>query len=284
MKNGAFALVDCLGFKGIWKDHNPQHLIKKLRQIEKAVAKSIKSSSGAFKMADGKIKPTVRLLSDTVAISFQPINRAKDRSDLEDGRACAVICAAIVDILLLFLLDEPNLVMRGCISFGKHITTGNFIAGPAVDEAAEYMNVSQGAFVWLLPSAAKPFSFYANELTKETEENFERGFHQGFLSKDDLDLNIKHLLPNSVLIDDYPMPLKGGGYLNAPVINPLIKFDTQEEDKEIMEIYSKAMSGEKLDIWQKRQNTLRFLETASSYLSECRPILERWNPIIPSRD
>lgn len=157
MREGAFALIDCLGFKGIWKRTDPELLITKLSKIEQIVHAEIQEGggSGPFKyLSFGPIKLHVRLLSDTVAISLQyEEQEGKSPENWQKNFLVGVICQAAVQILDLFLKNEPPLVLRGCVSYGEHLSEGNFIAGPAVDEAAEYMNVAEGAFVWLLPSA-----------------------------------------------------------------------------------------------------------------------------------
>src|ERR1700680_1703377 len=57
------------------------------------------------------------------------------------------------------------LPLRGCVSFGPHLCDGNVLIGPAVDQAAEYMNEPEGAFIWVLPGVAERHkSFLARSL------------------------------------------------------------------------------------------------------------------------
>jgi hypothetical protein len=100
----------------------------------------------------------VRLLSDTIALSLQlkEENGAKPRES--EKNFLVGLISQIIKVLDLLIKDDRPLVLRGCISFGEHLSEGNFIAGPAVDEAAEYMNMAEGAFIWLLPSAQRRHS------------------------------------------------------------------------------------------------------------------------------
>jgi hypothetical protein len=41
MREGAFALIDCLGFKGIWKRTDTTLLIRKLLRIEEVVSSEV---------------------------------------------------------------------------------------------------------------------------------------------------------------------------------------------------------------------------------------------------
>src|SRR6266545_3020622 len=73
MKEGAFALIDCLGFKGIWKRTDPSRVIDKLQLIEQTIQDKINSNKFAFLEINrfGPLKLKVNLLSDTVAFSLQ---------------------------------------------------------------------------------------------------------------------------------------------------------------------------------------------------------------------
>lgn len=159
MQEGAFALVDCLGFKGIWKRADPELLIQKLLKIEEIVNEHLTSNALAFRhLSFGPIRVHVRLLSDTVAISLQYEKQVgKEPESWQTNILVPLICDSIIRVLHLFLEGEPPLVLRGCVTYGEHLSNGNFIVGPAVDDAAEHMNIPEGAFVWLHPTAASKF-------------------------------------------------------------------------------------------------------------------------------
>jgi|GEM_PF-2370935 len=268
MQEGAFALIDCLGFKGIWRrmeNQDPEPLIRKLRQIEDTVSEQLQSKSGLFEFhKDKDIEVNVRLLSDTVAISYQG---GDDLVEMPKGSVVFALCMTVVEILNLFVKEKPHLVMRGCISYGKHLSEGNFIVGQAVDEAAEHMNIADGAFIWMLPSAANLFNDFVEYFVKTTFENSEWELKD----TEELDENIKKQTIQNMLRDtffgllvgkEYEMPLKGGSNLKCPILNPLAVCGDRKEAEEIIRTYSEVMSGERLDIWLKKQNTMEMLEVA----------------------
>jgi hypothetical protein len=158
MQEGAFALIDCLGFKGIWRRTDPTLLLRKLSNIEQVVSDRVLKQEAFKFLSFGTVRPHVRLLSDTVAISLH--YEAKDDQEPEGWQKnflVGSICYSVIEVLSLFLQGDPPLVLRGCISYGEHLSEGNFMVGPAVDEAAEHMNIAEGAFIWLLPSAAERY-------------------------------------------------------------------------------------------------------------------------------
>lgn len=231
MKKGAFALIDCLGFKGLWKNGHEQ-LLTKLSLIKTSVADGLreasKNSHHPFHFHPDDFKPEIRLLSDTVAISIQDKKKIEGYPALE----LLAIAVAVQIVIDLFLENEPHLLLRGCITHDTHLIKENFLIGPAVDETAAYMDSAQGAFVWFFPSAAKII-----------ESNF-----------------ITHS-PNlffDVMCPSYQVPIKGGHYLNTRVINPIISKTSEVADR-LIGVCAKAMDENRMDVWMKRQHTLEFL-------------------------
>lgn len=235
MKNGAFALIDCLGFKGLWKNGHEQ-LLSKLRLVKNSMLEGLqafsKSPNHSLHFNPDYFTPEVRLLSDTVAIS---LTSSKNENDpFSDLLAIAAIIQAVID---LFLENEPQLLLRGCITHGKHHIEDNFLIGPAVDEAAEYMDSAQGAFVWFLPNAATIIESTLAFMEKDRDMIF------SFLN---------------AMCPSYQVPIKGGHYLDTRVINPIIN-KSPEVAGRLMEVCAKVMDVNKMDVWMKRQHTLEFL-------------------------
>lgn len=291
MREGAFALIDCLGFKGIWKRTDPILLLQKLSRIEQTVHDEIGSPFEGIpfkKLSFGPIKLNVRLLSDTVAISLQYEERAGETPEKwQTNFLVGLICQAVVQVLDLFLKGEPHLVLRGCISYGEHLSEGNFIAGPAVDEAAEHMNIAEGAFVWLLPSAEDRYmsmsarsylmmTMLPPEVVVESWKVLkERGVKIAEPALDAVEKIgaeaavgawqsiLKPILTAPLVIAPYEMPLKTGARLRCAVLNPLVFQTAEEERRQSIETYSQIISGNRLDIWLKHQHTIDFLEVAN---------------------
>ena len=129
MEDGAFAVLDCLGFKGIWeRGYEPLDVIGKLSKIEKIVRdESVKQMScyNAMNLGDSDVQ--VKLLSDTVAISLKGDLQALAAAEVTKGILVGVMCEMVTKIIDHFLLGQPNLILRGCITFGKHICKDNFL-------------------------------------------------------------------------------------------------------------------------------------------------------------
>jgi hypothetical protein len=292
MQEGAFVLIDCLGFKGIWKRTDPDLLLQKFSRLGPSIQEQLGQLEILFSFGESdRLRIHNRLLSDTVALSFQLEGREGDEYSNND-RQSLVFCACIITPLVMywFLEGEPPLVLRGCITYGEHFIENNFIAGPAIDEAAEYMNSAEGAFVWLHPSAATLYRACRDELSSYTTLSDE-SIRERIEEKGEAlagNILIRHILESSgragveeffklvtstmvdipFVIDPYRMPIKNGGYLECPVINPLIAAKSGEEMRTMIEKYSAYISGDKLNVWLKRQNTIEFLLEAHRRFEE----------------
>lgn len=232
MKKGVFALLDCLGFKGIWR-REPEALLEKLQLLSKTAEAAAQKRIKPFEQPEFRhYKPNVdvKLLSDTIAISI-----TDGPSHYDEVSAMMFVVGDLMD---LYIENSPHLMLRGCITYDDHVTHENFLVGPAVDATAEYMNSAQGAFVWFLPPAADmvrkiicPYTAKKNDL----------------LAK----------LHNS-LFPRFKIPIKNSHYIDTYAVNPF--FDkTDDEAVRIFELYESALAGNTMDIWMKRQHTLEFL-------------------------
>jgi hypothetical protein len=286
MREGAFALIDCLGFKGIWKRTGPAVLVQKLLGIEQTVSEQIASAQRVFSFIP--VNPRVSFLSDTVAISLQFEEQESETfTERQRNYLVHLICFVVIGVLDLFLKGEPPLVLRGCISYGEHLSEGNFIAGPAVDDAAEYMNIAEGAFIWLHPSAAVRYRAFVDDVPNVINNVDEVSFDELLALiqeiKPQAAAELAQIIENAghehvremllasfvifaikmpVVIDEYKMPLKAGAVLQCPVLNPLAHLISAQDRRAIIDTYSKVIAGNRLDLWLKHQHTIDFLETA----------------------
>ena len=131
MKKGVFALLDCLGFKGIWR-REPEALIAKLKLISETAETAAKKRIVPHPFPVGgkdKTAIQVKLLSDTIAISITGGPTTYDE--------VSAMMFVIGDLMDLYIKETPNLMLRGCITYGEHVTHKNFLVGPAVDATAE---------------------------------------------------------------------------------------------------------------------------------------------------
>jgi hypothetical protein len=301
MDEGAFALLDCLGFKGIWSrpssHSSPEQIIGFLEQTE----------------AHAQVLPAVQLhalgkqvefffafVSDTVAIGAR-LRDSKPHTDHQRGFLVSAVGQACRDIALRFVDCAPPLLMRGSIAYGEYLLRKNFFVGPAVDEAASFFETAQGAFIWGTPEAARVHRTYMLEFIPQFAQQvvaspidnqvdlFDRMLNAFEISSvtlsrqqvrrvkewwDVLDLNRRRLVAPVVLkasigifrrdavLMDYPIQLNTGGAIRADVLNPVFGVEVQQHQALIGKMMS-SFEGKSLDILMKRQRTEELLASCS---------------------
>jgi hypothetical protein len=259
MKEGAFALIDCLGFKGVWKKYENEldQLISQLGAIGKNTEPSVNAHiyPPEITVEDIPYDIKVRVLSDTVAISYTSISGVN-----VPKWQLVSMTNAIQHLMDKFIKELPHLPFRGCITYGQHIIEENFLVGPAVNEAAEYHEKAQGSFVWLLPSASADVDVFFESMCVA---------HQSGGYADVLRKRLDLICPK------YPVPMKDGQHLTTRVISPIYQKQDAEID-ELIELYSNAMSGGNIDVWIKREQTLKFLEHCKSLHRSAMEAEEAW--------
>lgn len=270
MHEGAFALIDCLGFKGIWKrTKDDTILLNKLKCIIQQVQPQL-IAGVPFELLRRKWVISASLLSDSVAISLRYDDeggKSKKRTssktkEREKSYLVWLLAASTIKILDLFVEDRPNLLLRGCITYGEHEQEGNFIVGPAVDYAADNLEVAQGAFVWLHPTAAPKYERAVRAVVNTIE--ILRASHKD----EELLRGSQKALGQPIMVESYNMPLKAGGFYRCPILNPLAFHKTKEERLAIMQSYSNSMSVYDFDIILKHQYTMDFLQAAEKAREE----------------
>lgn len=290
MSEGAFALIDCLGFKGIWQREGitPEAVLNKLHKVRD---EALNGQWLEWYVSDVPTELKTLFLSDTTAISL----KYKDSNTVhqnEHGYLVRWLGGIVCRVIQLFLDDAPHLVLRGCITYGRHISDGqSFLIGPAVDIAAEYMNVADGAFVWLHPSAKDKLNVgnqnlrevYMTGSNDDVLKEFRRRLRperpsivEKALSKHGIGIVLEPLrkymlraIEVPFIVDSYPMPLKFGQVLDCSIVNPLHQYgDSQERVEKAIDMYTQAMNSDKLEVIIKKQNTLRCLNEISSITTQ----------------
>lgn len=149
------------------------------------------------------------------------------------------------------------------------------------------MNEAEGAFVWLLPRAAEACrssrAFDMELLTKISHDEIIGGLKnaasRGVTEIDSILSAVNDRDPQKIelwrqinmhigkwplVLDSYPMPIKRGGSLDAAVVNPLSFCRGQADRDALLAAYDATLTGETIDVWIKRQNTLKFVSLANS--------------------
>lgn len=280
MEEGAFALIDCLGWKGIWNRKidsegtriDPLNILKKIQRIEDNIAKSTSLLKYGFSASPIQVtfKPRIVFLSDTVAVSVPPIKH-KDKNltkEIKQALSIEMACLTVAEIVDSFVEEEPYLTMRGCITYGEHLIRRNTFVGPAVDEAANNYEMPMGAFVWIHPKASEKLDDLQQWKTAQLEKTKVK-------AKQELDEEAYNRLMSffsttmdtPVVLRDYEMPIKGGGNLMCHVINPLSVIREAEQRVVTIERYRSSFDKDSVDILLKKQNTMTLLaESANAAL------------------
>lgn len=254
MDRGAVAIIDALGFKGIWGDPKKPSMavLETLKSVGRAAnADAIQASKYIEKKAlPGEVARVIKApfikivqLSDTIVVAAgrrprkrQPWRRHREKmqalgltmSELEDAVDAwlrYVVCRCVANVLKTAALCHPSLVYRGVVSVGSFAIDETFILGPAVDEAAELMDLADGPFVWLSPSAGR-----LKHVIRE--------------AKDDMwdEMTVR-----------YPVPLKGGRVLPSSVLNPFCL--CSPEERQLAKRNSlKSMTSSRIDVAVKRHH------------------------------
>jgi hypothetical protein len=63
----------------------------------------------------------------------------------------------------------PPFLFRGCLAAGLMNIDGDFLIGPAIDEAAELFEKAEGPFFWMAPSALRVNDKYADTFLERLE-------------------------------------------------------------------------------------------------------------------
>jgi hypothetical protein len=255
-------MIDALGFRGIWgrDPRNPDvEVFNTLRAVRDAVAAECSHYSRslstpqypeAYRRLLKRPEVTLRLLSDTLVVVASvsprmdtPRNERKLEQmtghDLErryrivEGYLRYVVCDLLCVAVKTAALAGKPLAYRGVVSLGHFALDGNFILGPAVDEAAGLMEIADASVVWIAPSARKV-------------EPFEpRGQIWG-----------------GPMVSPGVVPLKDGRRLPAPLVNTFARCNDLDEALAMEHALLESMAAsDSLDVAIKHRNTRAFYHT-----------------------
>lgn len=299
MTDGAFALLDCLGFKGIWNGNTDAAEIIEFMNRTKIESEQWPVLSLWRSNYGDKLRLSIAFVSDTVAISAAPASDFKVEPWAQ-GLLVQVVSHLCLEVIKRFAITGPKpLLFRGCIVYGRHLVHDSFFLGPAVDEAAELFGTSQGAFVWLTPAAAALYERALSELPGQLRRLFQnlpedqelamasrimdglavhsqidRAYIEPIVSwwtelRTDLRTKIAAIViryANDVwrrddIVGGYPMELKVGGVLRTSLLNPF--YQTRPHDHAALaERMLSSFNRRTLDVMVKEQNTARYFERA----------------------
>ncbi len=253
MRLGTLAMFDALGFKRIWDRHDvkedPECVMRKLAASERSARDFIEKDFGSVERAianpGNQLKRLdVAFLSDTIVVgvsSKTPEQLAEAGVPFSFQWSMVVACRFANAIQRASAQSPPALAYRGCITYGNFDVQGNFLIGPAVDEAAELIDRAQGAFTWLTSSAAERLEPVKSEAQFLASHGIVR----------------------------YEVPLKGGDIFDTFTVCPFDWDGTQETNATVASAILNTFIGP-LDIEIKKQNTEKYFTRISRELSAMR--------------
>jgi hypothetical protein len=165
---GAFALLDTLGFKGIWKSRTRTQVLATMRRLRAIVDRAQRDTERDYQQfLDDLAPPTdwvmceVMFVSDSLFVGtwhhIEANSRLWSEPDPLDHRAAISLATYLCShVIREALADEVTpLKFRGVLTYGQFYMSPSdgFVVGPAVDEVATLERAAEGAFVWLTESA-----------------------------------------------------------------------------------------------------------------------------------
>ena len=151
MQRGAVAVLDALGFKGIWKSRKPENIVASLKTAASyAKAEATPGPVGAGGLSVRDVESKVRVFSDTVviAVSCSPLPEEQTSPLSPEETAVAVSVQLACSMASRFVGKAsglyPPLVYRGAVSADDFVIEEEFLLGPAVDEAASEERRAEG--------------------------------------------------------------------------------------------------------------------------------------------
>lgn len=162
MRLGAVVLLDALGFKGIWNRFKPKVVLDQLKKLKREGLRLVGYDRAGVLLLDKTFEHSVRCISDTIIVAVTI------RGSASPGYPDRLVHRAMLSAVLIAsqLMDSaldgtPPLLFRGCMAAGRMNIDGDFMIGPAVDEAAGFFEQSDGPFFWMAPSALHIVDEYA---------------------------------------------------------------------------------------------------------------------------
>jgi hypothetical protein len=227
MNTGAVALIDAMGFRGIWGRHKPEEVLGALNDMKSWFEARIREQF----QSQPSMQCQVAFLSDTIAISMALAESTENTAAL----SVIYLGDVISWVLDRVLRSAIPLAYRGAITVGSYQVEPHFLIGQAIDEAASAHELAQGAFIWLTPSARHHVARWLEEQPQNT-----------------------HLVR-------FDVPLKGGDTFDTYTVSPLEQAKSAEDANTLMKALLASFSNQAMDVAVKRQNTVRHLKACCAW-------------------
>jgi hypothetical protein len=277
VNRGAVAIVDALGFKGIWGnvERPSTRVLATLKTIGEAARADVEAAAlylDRKSLPDEVVKnlkdPFIKVvqLSDTVVIAAGRRERARgpwqrhteewqEKFGLSpdamergvDAYLRYVVCRCVCRLVKTALFCDTPLLYRGVVTVGHFEIDENFLLGPAVDEAAELMDLADGPFVWLAPTADR----LKHVIREATNDRWRE------------------------MAVSFAVPLKGGRRLPTHVLNPWSFCSSKDEQKRVRTITMRSLDSTKVDVLVKKGNAQELFDELDR-LEKRKALLEKY--------
>lgn len=264
---GAIAVLDALGFKGIWSRLEADVVFGKLRRLRDTVLEDVFQANAKYQtmMASETITRHAKFFSDTAVVgtsvrpgggmfpAFPTQNEGALFGQVREDHSVRDILATLVRFLGVAAAKPAPFAYRGCISSGEFAIEDDFLLGPAIDDAAVLANEPDGAFVMLTPEAARALT----------------SLHMGG----------PYIELYNIIAPAFPVPMKHGPPLESRVLNPLATIDLSKRD-ELLVAYLETFASSRPEVLRKRDNTAAFLQYCYQ-LPTTKDVMRRLLPPLP---
>src|SRR5437660_7527028 len=145
MKAGAVAMIDALGFRGIWDRWPAAEVMGNMHALKQRVEDDLRQIG-----TQPEMQFDATFLSDTVVLGLSLPATIPNHVVLS-----AIYVGDIVSRILTYSARSSTpLTYRGAITCGDYEIDASFVMGRAVDDAATCYELADAAIVWLAPSAS----------------------------------------------------------------------------------------------------------------------------------
>ncbi len=221
MKEGAVAIIDALGFRGIWGRFSPEVVIQNMSRLKTQLESDLKEIS-----AQPIMQFDATFLSDTIVLGLSlPDTVGANR----DALSVIFVTDILTRILAWSARSSTPLAYRGAVAYGEYEIQPHFIVGKAIDDAASCYELAQAAVVWLLPQ------------TRDIVANHLRGQSH-----------------NSHLVR-FEVPLKAGNAFDSYTVSPIVQAKDVQDAEALTAAILNTFQQQSLDIAVKKQNTINHL-------------------------
>lgn len=221
MKEGAVAMIDALGFRGIWNRCSPEVVIANMTALKMQLESDLKEIS-----TQPIMQFDATFLSDTIVVGLSlPDSVGSNR----DSLSVVFVTDILTRILAWSARSSTPLAYRGAVTYGEYEIQPHFIVGQAIDDAANYFERAQAAVIWLSPQAR---DMVAQQLRRQ---------------------------PRNTHLIRFAVPLKAGENYDTYTVSPILQAKDEEDAKAITTAILNTFRTNSLDVAVKKQNTINHL-------------------------